>query len=137
MTPGEAEQAEHELRRAWAVLRDAHVLLGTGSGDSAANRLYYAAFHAVRAALTVTGRHSRTHSGQITLFEEVFGRAPILHRLLDLRSRADYAMEEFSEPLEKLQAEAAAARELIERCAAIVAEARADGPDEPDPPPDH
>jgi uncharacterized protein (UPF0332 family) len=136
MTPGEAERAKFELNRAEAVLEEALTLLGTGSREGSANRLHYAVFHAARAALTVKGLYSKTHSGQIFLFERTFGPAPLLEKLFELRGRADYSMEEFTEPLEDLKAISTDAGDFIERCRRIVGESLARGPDEPDPPPD-
>ncbi len=137
MTPGEAQRAEFELNRAEAVLGEALMLLGSESREGSANRLYYAAFHAARAALIITGRYSKTHSGQILLFERAFGPAPLLQKLFELRGKADYSMQAFTEPLEDLQAASTEVREFIERCRGIVGESLARGPDEPDPPPDY
>lgn len=136
MTPGEAEQARHEIRRAEEALREARVLLDAAAREGVANRVYYAAFHAARAALTVRGLHAKTHSGQISLFEQTFGPAPTLSRLLDLRARADYALEDFAEPVERLEATLAEAQAFLTHCRRIVSEATARDADEPDPPPD-
>ncbi|MGH2706778.1 MAG: hypothetical protein ACRDJK_00585, partial [Actinomycetota bacterium] len=105
--------------------------------EGSANRLYYAAFHAVRATLTIEGRYSKTHTGQITLFEQTFGSAPLLRKLLELRAEADYSFGEFVEPLDKLHRAAEEVRQLIERCAGIVSAALTRGPDQPDPSPDY
>ncbi len=136
MTPGQGEKALDELQRADQALRAARLLLGADAPEDATSRLYYAVFHAARAALTVQGRYARTHSGQITLFSELMGPAPILGRLFTLRGYADYSTERFPAPadLGDVVEEAAA---LVHRCRALVDEAREAGPDEPDPPPDY
>lgn len=103
MTPGEAEHAISDVGHADEALREAALLLDAGSTAGAASRLYYAVFHAARAALTVKGASSRTHVGQITLFESTFGAAPILGKLLQLRIAADYGRVRFETPLEDLR----------------------------------
>jgi uncharacterized protein (UPF0332 family) len=136
VTPGQAEHAEDELRRADKALASAHVLLDLPAPADAASRLYYAVFHAARAALTIRGVYSKTHSGLIGLFVTEYGPAPILNTLLKLRAAADYEMAAFTEPQVRLLQRAEEAASFVERCREIVAKAVASGPDEPDPPPD-
>lgn len=136
MTPGEAEAGRAELKRAADAVRGARVLLHSGDRAGAASRLYYAVFHAARAALTIRGLHSKTHSGQITLFNETFGPAPVLDRLFALRLAADYEKEPFTVETDVLAARAQEAAEFVDRCRGLIDEALASGPDEPDPPPD-
>lgn len=136
MTPGEAELAEAELRRARRALEDARSLIATGGAESAASRLYYAAFHATRAALTVRGLHSKTHSGQIALFTETFGAIPILGKLLRLRTEADYALGESRLSVGDLRDVLQDTESFVERCASLASEVIDRGPDEPDPAPD-
>lgn len=136
MTPGEADYALEELGRAQEALGEGEMLLDAGHREGAASRLYYAVFHASRAALAPRGLHSKTHSGQIALFERTFGAAPILGRLFGLRGRADYARERFDATVQELRASARDAARFVERCRQIIDEAVARGPDEPDPPPD-
>lgn len=136
MTPGQAEEARAELGRAERALEEARLLLDVDSVEGAASRLYYAAFHATRAALVVLGRSSKTHSGQISMFTENYGDAPVLGRLLD-RTRADYEFGEFPVTSAGLREHLADAEAFLDRCAEIVSEAVDRGPDEPDPPPDY
>jgi uncharacterized protein (UPF0332 family) len=84
----------------------------------------------------VRGRYAKTHSGQIILFTEEHGHAPLLGQLLKLRAYADYSTEfkASTEALSELIEEAAV---FVERCRALVAHALDAGPDEPDPPPDY
>jgi uncharacterized protein (UPF0332 family) len=108
-----------------------------GAREDAASRLYYAVFHAARAALTVRGRYAKTHSGQITAFETTFGREPLLRRLFELRGKADYGRDPFTPSIPELEGVAQEAAGVIERCRRLVAEAVAAGPDEPDPAADY
>jgi uncharacterized protein (UPF0332 family) len=136
VTPGQGDRAANELRLAHQALRSARLLLGAGAREDAASRLYYAVFQGAGAALSVRGRYAKTHSGQITLFTEEHGHAPLLGQLLKLRAYADYTTEfkASTEALTELIEEAAA---FVERCRALVAHALEVGPDEADPPPDY
>jgi len=137
VTPGEEGQARSELTRADRALADARALLAAGAIESAASRLYYASFHAIRAALIVRGFFSKTHKGQIALFTKTFGPAPVLGRLLDLRTRADYGLGEPSVSRAALEPEIAETRALLDHCRSIVDEAAARGAEDPDLPPDY
>jgi len=137
VTPGEAELGQQELGLADEAMHAASVLLDAGARRAAASQLYYAVFHGARAALVVRGLHTKTHSGQATLFEATFGKAPVLRTLLGLRVEADYGREELNTSVEELRALSADAKLFLERCRTIVEEALAGGPDEPDPPPDY
>ncbi|MBR3860621.1 MAG: HEPN domain-containing protein [Oscillospiraceae bacterium] len=72
--------------------------LETGQLKTAANRSYYAAFHAIRAILALDGVDYKRHSGVISEFQRryiktaVFPRSvsPILMGLFDIRTRSDY-----------------------------------------------
>lgn len=136
MTPGELEQANAELAAAAEELRGSRLLLDEGLTRPAASRTYYAAFHAMRAVLTARGEHAKTHAGQVTLFERAFGSNPLLGRVLEIRSKADYGTE-FDRPRDQLAADLEDVSEFVERCGTIVRELTKAGPDEPDPPPDH
>lgn len=74
MTPGQRERAESELATAAEALREASALLDLGLSRGAVSRLYYAVFHAARAALVSCGLHAKTHSGQLTRFVATSGR---------------------------------------------------------------
>ncbi len=86
--------------------------------------------------LTVRGRYAKTHSGQINVFRELFGVEPLLGRLFELRSKADYEPDRFEASDEELPALAGEVEEFAERCHRNVAAAAEIEPDEPDPPPD-
>jgi hypothetical protein len=136
VTPGEIEEAQAELRRAERALAEARLLLGAGSLEGAASRLYYSAFHATRAALLVRGISAKTHSGQIARFTETYGPDPLLGRLLDLRARADYEIGESLLASGTIEQHITDVEQLLARCRETVEQAAADGADEPDPPPD-
>ncbi len=57
-------------------------------------------------------------------------------RLVDLRARADYGSDDFSETDAELRALAAEAAAFVARCRGIVIASTAGRPDEPHPPPD-
>lgn len=135
MTPGEGERAQVELEAARQAVRAARVLIDASGLRDAVSRLYYSVFHATRAALLVRGLHAKTHSGQITTYEQTFGKDPLLGQLFRLRGEADYGFEfdiasdEVVEIAERVEA-------FIASCDEIVAKHIAEGPDAPDPAPD-
>lgn len=136
MTPSEGDRAASELSTAEQVASEAALLLGAGMLEGAVSRLYYAAFHAARAALSSRGRSAKTHSGLISQFTSVFGPAPVMGRLFDLRNRADYGEEPFRLGAATPETIFAEAADFLERCRKLVADRIAQGADEPDPPPD-
>ncbi|MCR4935460.1 MAG: HEPN domain-containing protein [Oscillospiraceae bacterium] len=72
--------------------------LEAGQLKTAANRSYYAAFHAMRAILALDGVDYKRHSGVISEFQRryiktgIFPRfvSPIIIGLFDIRTRSDY-----------------------------------------------
>lgn len=136
MTPGQRERAEAELGAAAEAHRAASTLLDAGLPRDAASRLYYAVFHAARAALMSRGRSVKTHAGQRVVFEYTFGAAPVLARLLELRIDADYRADEFGAEEPALRALVEEAASFLDRCAQIVADEVSAGVDDPDPRPD-
>ena len=94
------DAVEAELDAAAEALADARVLGDGGGSDAAvANRLYYACFHAARAALYEHGEVAGSHAGVISRFGEIVisegrldskhGRA--LNELYQRREEADYS----------------------------------------------
>ncbi len=136
MTHGQENKAAAELEIAATALRAATALLGLGLGLDAVSRLYYAVFHAARAALLARELRAKTHSGQLSLFTATFGPTPLLGRLLELRIDADYRSEAFGADEPMLRALVDEATEFVERCRGLVAAEVANGVDDPDPPPD-
>ncbi len=136
MTPGQEDFAAEDLRRAEQALKDARLLHGADARESATSRLYYAAFHAVRASLIVRGTHAKTHSGLIHRYEQTFGPTPLLRHLFDLRAAADYGKEPFAATTEEIGRLIEEVFALLKHCRDLVTETARNGPDEEDPPPD-
>lgn len=66
------ELSQIRLKNALECLGDAEALLERGSLKSAANRAYYAVFHAMRAVLALDGIDMRHHSGVIAEFRRLY-----------------------------------------------------------------
>lgn len=136
MTPGQGELAAEDQRRSESALAEARLLLDAGAREGASSRLYYAAFHGARAVLTLQGRHAKTHSGLINLYQQTFGATPLLGRLLELRSWADYAREPFTTTTEEIASLVRETAAFVAQCRVAVDGAQAAGPTEADPAPD-
>ena len=86
------------LEKAEECLADAKLLLERESYKSAANRSYYAVFHAMRAVLAYDGFDSKKHSGIIAEFRRLYIKTGIfessmsdtIRSLFDLRTDSDY-----------------------------------------------
>lgn len=102
---------ERELEQARQALDDATKAHDAGLSDAAViNRLYYAAFHAVQAALYDRGFNPTSHGGVLSLFgSEIIavgdasrrdGR--FFSRLSELRHQADYGYDELDEDVNAL-----------------------------------
>lgn len=96
----ENKQAISKVRfeKAEECLADAKLLLERESYKSAANRSYYAVFHAMRAVLAYDGYDSKKHSGVIAEFRRLYiktgifesGMSDTIRSLFDLRTDSDY-----------------------------------------------
>ncbi|MGM9859800.1 MAG: HEPN domain-containing protein, partial [Muribaculaceae bacterium] len=81
-----------------ATLAQVGVLLQSGFWDGVANRLYYAAFHAVCALLIDAEQNIRTHHGINSLFNQLYiktGKIPreygqLFSTLQLMRQKSDY-----------------------------------------------
>ncbi|MDS0243159.1 MULTISPECIES: HEPN domain-containing protein [unclassified Haloferax] len=102
---------KQELQQARQALDDATKAREAGLSDAAViNRLYYAAFHAVQAALYDRGFEPTTHGGVRSLFgSEIIatGDAPrrdgrFFSQLSELRQQADYGYNELDENVDAL-----------------------------------
>jgi uncharacterized protein (UPF0332 family) len=91
------------LRQAEGVLHDARSLIDVaGTRESIVNRVYYAMFYAVLAALQSVRRAPRKHRGAISLFDTEFVLKGIftkemstdLHRIFESRQDIDYGTAE-------------------------------------------
>ena len=86
------------LASAENCLRDAKVLIDSGSFKSSANRSYYAVFHAMRAILVFNDFDSKKHSGIISEFRKEYIKTgkikPEISKIIDLqfsvRTHSDY-----------------------------------------------
>ena len=86
------------IERSKDCLREAKLLLDNGEYRGAANRAYYAAFHALRAVLALDDFDSKKHSGVISKFRETYiktGRftpemSDAISSLFRIRSASDY-----------------------------------------------
>lgn len=88
--------------------------------DWAANRAYYAAFHAVSALFAVEGQYFKKHSGVRSAFHQHLIKTERLaselgreyDRLMELRGKADYGGVEHASP-EEAEAALSAARRIL------------------------
>lgn len=88
----------HRLDRARETLKEAEILLQQGFANTFVNRLYYACFYAVSAALLQRGLSSAKHSGVRSLFHQNLVKPGLISpelgslydRLFDSRQKGDY-----------------------------------------------
>lgn len=99
------EQHEHKtlagyrLEKAKNDLKDAQKNYAEEMYETAANRAYYAIFHAARAALIMDGEDYRRHAGVIAFFRKNYIKTGILDDSLseiiknafELRTESDYS----------------------------------------------
>lgn len=92
------ELSRYRLARAGEMLQTARRDLDPGDFASANNRAYYCIFHAMRAALALTGENYKKHSGVIARFSELYLKSRLLPPELSMiismaaiiRNRSDY-----------------------------------------------
>lgn len=92
------ELCRYRLSKACEYLNDAEKSLGYEMYDTAANRSYYAIFHAVRALLALSGKDFRKHSGVISCFQMDYIKTGIFEKRMSdiiksafsLRTESDY-----------------------------------------------
>ncbi len=90
--------AESRMDKAARAYEQAIGVADLAYWETAANRLYYAAFNAVSALLTATGDDTQTHAGTMQLFGQKFIKTEIFprdmgklyHKLFTLRQTSDY-----------------------------------------------
>lgn len=86
------------LLHAYDCLKEADILLNAEEYRGAANRSYYAAFHALRAVLILDNFDSKKHSGIIAKFRELYLKTELFDKsvssaissLFRVRSSSDY-----------------------------------------------
>ena len=86
------------LDKAHVCILDGEQLLGMGSVSAAANRFYYAVFHAIHALFVANGIQSKSHNGTIAQFNQHFVKTGIIDPkfghfvalMENMREKADY-----------------------------------------------
>lgn len=111
-----------ELEKAQTTLTEMDVLCQSKLWNAAANRMYYALFHAVSALLIHDGHIVKSHRGILVLFGQQYVRKGIftkedgalLSELIIMRDNADYNCF-YNVTEEKIVSFIAPSRNLIER----------------------
>ncbi len=91
--------AGYRLEKAKNDLKDARKSFAEKMYETAANRAYYAIFHAARAVLILNGQDYKRHSGVISFFRKDYIKTGILDESLseiiknafELRTESDYS----------------------------------------------
>ena len=86
------------LDKAHACLKDGEQLLQMDSVSAAANRFYYAVFHAIHALFVTKGIQSKSHNGTIAQFNQFFVKEGLIEPrfghfvavMENMREKADY-----------------------------------------------
>lgn len=113
--------AVYRMDKAEEALTDARDALRQGKYANAANRSYYAFFHAVRALLALEARDFRKHSGVIAGFQKDYiktGIFPVelgkqLQSAFNLRTQSDYR-DFYVLPKEKVAVQVANAEMFVD-----------------------
>ncbi len=90
--------SEIRLEHAEECLETAKKIMALGDYKSAANRSYYAIYHAMRAVLALDGIDKKRHSGIISEFRRMYIKtgvfdskmSSIISNLFDIRTSSDY-----------------------------------------------
>lgn len=131
---GQAQAVSEELRVAREELVASSQLIASALYRVALTRIYFATFHAARAALYAQGYEPKTHQGVLTLFNQHLVRpghfeplaARILARLQKYREQADYG-ESFVVDRDGAREEDAAARQFVEQVEKFIESTSANG----------
>ncbi len=116
-----------ELKKAHETFEEIGILTAANKWSGAANRLYYAVFHAINALLINDGHAVNTHKGSHAMFNLHYIKAGILpveygklyNQLQTMREESDYNCVYDVEPEELLKI-IEPARQLIEQVDTIV-----------------
>ena len=116
-----------ELKKAREAYEDIGILMAANSLNGAANRMYYAVFHAVCALLINDGHHVNTHKGSHAVFSQHYIKTGILPReygqlynqLQTMREESDYNCA-YDVEIEEIQQRLNPAKRLIEDIGRIV-----------------
>ena len=117
------------LDKAHACLMDGEKLLGLESISAAANRFYYAVFHAIHSLFVIHGIQSKSHNGTIAQFNQHFIKTGIFDPkfghfvalMENMREKADYDVI-YDVTREDLEALKPVAYELIQKIEQLVQE---------------
>lgn len=124
------ELSLYRLSKAEAYLKDAQTTLNMGLYDTAANRSYYAVFHAMRALLALEGKDFKKHSGVISYFQKAYIKSGIFEKrfsdivksAFSLRQESDYedfyviSKEEVIDQVDEADVFLKEIRQYIDRC---------------------
>ena len=110
-----------EMKKARETYEDIGILIAANRLNGAANRMYYAVFHAVCALLINDGHQVNTHKGSHALFSQHYIKTGILPReygqlynqLQTMREESDYNCE-YDVEIDELQQRIDPARRLID-----------------------
>ena len=99
MQPNEIQNlSKIRFEHALEVLNEAKLLLANNNYKGAANRSYYASFHAMRAVLAYDGIDMKRHSGILSSFQRLYIKTGIFEKdfsdiltiLFEIRTNSDY-----------------------------------------------
>lgn len=110
-----------EMKKARETYEDIGILIAANRLNGAANRMYYAVFHAVCALLINDGHQVNTHKGSHALFSQRYIKTGILPReygqlynqLQTMREESDYNCA-YDVEIDELQQRIDPARRLID-----------------------
>jgi len=116
-----------ELKKASETYEDIGVLIDANRLNGAANRMYYAVFHAVCALLIHDGHQVNTHKGSHALFSQHYIKTGILPReygqlynqLQTMREESDYNCA-YDVEMDELQQRLEPAKRLLDDIKRIV-----------------
>jgi uncharacterized protein (UPF0332 family) len=90
--------SEHRFEQALSCLKQSRLLIAAGEYKGAANRSYYAVFHAMRSVLALEGRDFGKHTAVMGHFRKEYIKTNIFDKqlsgiltlLFDVRNDSDY-----------------------------------------------
>lgn len=118
-----------EIEKSYRLFDAAGIMIHAEHWESAANRMYYALFHAVTALLIHDGHNVNTHKGSHALFGLHYiktGKLPqkysaLYQKLEAIRDEGDYNWS-YSVEADDIMQKVAPAKEMIDTIAAMVKE---------------
>lgn len=121
------EIVKYRLEKATRTYKEAIGSIKNGYGETAANRLYYAAYYAVSALLIAYKYEVSTHNGVIQMFGKAFLKPNIIDRkygktfnqLFSLRLTGDYQERHIMDMASEVMPLMEPAKDLIETVSQI------------------